>query len=130
MPKNYSPDLCDMIRSMLSQSPARRPSITRLLKTEFIKSHIRLFLDESKRRKSSVKSRRQGSDSDHASPSEGEPPQLSRDVRKDLKGSGAVGMEVGSVVRRGSSVSSSTDSNSSSSEQVDVFQGIWLPSVC
>jgi serine/threonine protein kinase len=117
MPKNYSPELCDMIRSMLSQAPARRPSITRLLKTEFIKSHIRLFLEESKRKKSS-KSRRRGSDSDHAAISrERESPQLPRDMGKEEQSSIAVNIEAENLMRRGSSVRSSTDSNSSCNEQ-------------
>lgn len=50
MPTTYSDDLCDIIRSMLSQDPDKRPSVARLLRHSFIKKQIALFLEGTKNR--------------------------------------------------------------------------------
>ena len=50
MPKIYSDDLCDIIRSMLGQDPEKRPSVARLLRHSFIKKQIALFLEGTKNR--------------------------------------------------------------------------------
>ncbi|CAB4021192.1 serine threonine- kinase Nek4-like [Paramuricea clavata] len=50
MPKIYSYDLCDIIRSMLGQDPEKRPSVARLLRHSFIKKQIALFLEGTKNR--------------------------------------------------------------------------------
>ena len=50
MPKIYSDDLCDIIRSMLAQDPEKRPSVARLLRHSFIKKQIALFLEGTKNR--------------------------------------------------------------------------------
>lgn len=114
MPRNYSADLCDMIKSMLSQSPARRPSITRLLKTDFIKSHIRLFLEERRGKKSSAKCRTSASDSDCSSSSRTDSPQPSLPVSQDRgKVGGLLGESLGPDVP-GNPIRSSSDSNASS----------------
>ncbi|XP_028401929.1 serine/threonine-protein kinase Nek4-like isoform X2 [Dendronephthya gigantea] len=58
MPKIYSDDLCDIIRSMLGQDPDKRPSVARLLRHSFIKKQIALFLEGTKnRQKKNLKSK-------------------------------------------------------------------------
>ena len=50
MPKVYSDELCDIIKSMLAQDPEKRPSVSRLLRHSFIKKQIALFLEGTKNR--------------------------------------------------------------------------------
>lgn len=51
MPEEYAEELCELIKSMLHQNPEKRPSVNRILRNSFIKKHIKLFLDESSRRR-------------------------------------------------------------------------------
>ncbi|KAG8430683.1 hypothetical protein GDO86_020142, partial [Hymenochirus boettgeri] len=48
MTKNYSEDLGELIRKMLSQQPEKRPSVKQILRKPFIKHHIALFLQATK----------------------------------------------------------------------------------
>ncbi|XP_078518041.1 serine/threonine-protein kinase Nek4 isoform X2 [Lissotriton helveticus] len=50
MPKNYSPQLGELIGTMLSKDPNDRPDAKDILKRPYIKHHISLFLDNIKRR--------------------------------------------------------------------------------
>ena len=50
MPKQYSDDLCKIIRTMLEQEPEKRPSVSRLLRDPYIKQQIALFLEGTKSR--------------------------------------------------------------------------------
>ncbi|XP_066284040.1 serine/threonine-protein kinase Nek4-like [Branchiostoma lanceolatum] len=49
MPKKYSTDLCDLIKLMLAQDPEKRPSSKRVLRNPYIKTHIALFLEGTRR---------------------------------------------------------------------------------
>ena len=50
MPKHYSEELLEIIRSMLKYEPSSRPSASRILRHAFIKKHIALFLEGTKNR--------------------------------------------------------------------------------
>lgn len=50
MPTEYSPELLDVLRAMLSQKPEKRPSARRVLCNPFIRKHIVLFLESTKDR--------------------------------------------------------------------------------
>lgn len=50
LPSNYSPDLCSIVHSMLEQDPQKRPSAQRLLRHNYIKKQIALFLEGTKNR--------------------------------------------------------------------------------
>ena len=50
MPKQYSEDLSIIIKSMLENNPADRPSASKILRHPFIKKHIALFLAGTKSR--------------------------------------------------------------------------------
>ncbi|XP_069062164.1 serine/threonine-protein kinase Nek4 isoform X1 [Pleurodeles waltl] len=50
MPKNYSPQLGELIGAMLSKDPSDRPHAKDILKRPYIKHHISLFLDNIKKR--------------------------------------------------------------------------------
>ncbi|XP_069499267.1 serine/threonine-protein kinase Nek4 [Ambystoma mexicanum] len=50
MPKNYSPQLGELIGTMLSKDPVHRPDAKDILKRPYIKQHISLFLDNIKKR--------------------------------------------------------------------------------
>ncbi|XP_001641753.3 serine/threonine-protein kinase Nek4 [Nematostella vectensis] len=50
LPKQYSTDLCSIIKSMLDQDPDKRPSASRLLRHPYIKKQIALFLEGTKNR--------------------------------------------------------------------------------
>lgn len=50
MPKHYSEELLEIIRSMLSYEPSTRPSASRILRHVFIKKHIAIFLEGTKNR--------------------------------------------------------------------------------
>ncbi|XP_060060502.1 serine/threonine-protein kinase Nek4 isoform X1 [Erinaceus europaeus] len=48
MPKDYSPELAELIRSMLSKRPEERPSVRSILRQPYIKRQISLFLEATK----------------------------------------------------------------------------------
>ncbi|XP_071961360.1 ubiquitin carboxyl-terminal hydrolase BAP1-like [Antedon mediterranea] len=51
MPKQYSCELIDLIKSMLHQTPDKRPTVARILRNQFIKKHIALFLESTRARR-------------------------------------------------------------------------------
>ncbi|XP_057410039.1 serine/threonine-protein kinase Nek4 isoform X4 [Balaenoptera acutorostrata] len=48
MPKDYSPELAEIIRTMLSKRPEERPSVRSILRQPYIKRQISLFLEAMK----------------------------------------------------------------------------------
>ncbi|XP_035750586.1 serine/threonine-protein kinase Nek4 isoform X3 [Egretta garzetta] len=48
MPKDYSPQLVEIIRTMLSKKPEDRPSVKSILRQPYIKHQISLFLEATK----------------------------------------------------------------------------------
>ncbi|KAM5315426.1 serine/threonine-protein kinase Nek4 isoform 3-T3 [Glossophaga mutica] len=48
MPKEYSPELAELIRTMLSKRPEERPSVRSILRQPYIKHQISLFLEATK----------------------------------------------------------------------------------
>ncbi|XP_062057052.1 serine/threonine-protein kinase Nek4 isoform X9 [Lepus europaeus] len=48
MPKDYSPELAELIRTMLSKRPDERPSVRSILRQPYIKRQISLFLEATK----------------------------------------------------------------------------------
>ncbi|NXS80117.1 NEK4 kinase, partial [Erpornis zantholeuca] len=48
MPKDYSPQLVEIIQTMLSKKPEERPSVKSILRQPFIKQQISLFLEATK----------------------------------------------------------------------------------
>ncbi|XP_066900081.1 serine/threonine-protein kinase Nek4 isoform X12 [Kogia breviceps] len=48
MPKDYSPELAEIIRTMLSKRPEERPSVRSILRQPYIKRQISLFLETTK----------------------------------------------------------------------------------
>ncbi|XP_048211821.1 serine/threonine-protein kinase Nek4 isoform X2 [Perognathus longimembris pacificus] len=48
MPKIYSPELAELIRTMLSRRPEERPSVRSILRQPYIKHQISLFLEATK----------------------------------------------------------------------------------
>ncbi|XP_020924604.1 serine/threonine-protein kinase Nek4 isoform X8 [Sus scrofa] len=48
MPKDYSPELAELIRTMLSKRPEERPSVRSILRQPYIKHQISLFLEATK----------------------------------------------------------------------------------
>ncbi|XP_028942460.1 serine/threonine-protein kinase Nek4 [Antrostomus carolinensis] len=48
MPKDYSSQLVEIIRTMLSKKPEERPSVKRILRQPYIKHQISLFLEATK----------------------------------------------------------------------------------
>ncbi|XP_040263649.1 serine/threonine-protein kinase Nek4 [Bufo bufo] len=65
MPKDYSNELRDLIGTMLSRQPEKRPTVRQILRKQFIKQHISLFLQKSKQKQ--VKRRKKVEDSRHNS---------------------------------------------------------------
>ncbi|XP_048082555.1 serine/threonine-protein kinase Nek4 isoform X2 [Ursus arctos] len=57
MPKEYSPELAELIRTMLSKRPEERPSVRSILRQPYIKHQISLFLEATKAKtsKSNIK---------------------------------------------------------------------------
>lgn len=53
MPKHYTSELQEIIKSMLNYSPNLRPSASRILRHPFIKKHIAIFLEGTKNRRKS-----------------------------------------------------------------------------
>ncbi|XP_072505926.1 serine/threonine-protein kinase Nek4 isoform X4 [Notamacropus eugenii] len=52
MPKDYSPQLAELIRTMLCKKPEERPSVRSILRQPYIRRHISLFLEVTKARTS------------------------------------------------------------------------------
>ncbi|NWI08747.1 NEK4 kinase, partial [Crypturellus soui] len=48
MPKDYSPQLVEIIRTMLSKKPEERPSVKSILRQPYIKQQISMFLEATK----------------------------------------------------------------------------------
>ncbi|XP_006169368.1 serine/threonine-protein kinase Nek4 isoform X2 [Tupaia chinensis] len=48
MPRDYSPELADLIRTMLNKRPEERPSVRSILRQPYIKRQISLFLEATK----------------------------------------------------------------------------------
>ncbi|XP_016065710.1 PREDICTED: serine/threonine-protein kinase Nek4 [Miniopterus natalensis] len=48
MPKDYSPELAELIRTMLSKRPEERPSVKSILRQPYIKRQISFFLEATK----------------------------------------------------------------------------------
>ncbi|NWT89582.1 NEK4 kinase, partial [Lanius ludovicianus] len=48
MPKDYSPQLVEIIQTMLSKKPEERPSVKNILRQPYIKQQISLFLEATK----------------------------------------------------------------------------------
>nr|KAF6335542.1 NIMA related kinase 4 [Pipistrellus kuhlii] len=48
MPKDYSPELAELIRTMLSKRPEERPSVRSILRQPYIKRQIYFFLEATK----------------------------------------------------------------------------------
>ncbi|XP_023583070.1 serine/threonine-protein kinase Nek4 [Trichechus manatus latirostris] len=48
VPKDYSPELAELIRTMLSKRPEERPSVRSILRQPYIKHQISLFLEATK----------------------------------------------------------------------------------
>ncbi|XP_064451335.1 serine/threonine-protein kinase Nek4 isoform X3 [Mirounga angustirostris] len=57
MPKDYSPELAELIRTMLSKRPEERPTVRSILRQPYIKRQIALFLEATKAKtsKSNIK---------------------------------------------------------------------------
>lgn len=57
MPKDYSPELAELIRTMLSKRPEERPSVRSILRQPYIKRQIYFFLEATKAKtsKSNIK---------------------------------------------------------------------------
>ncbi|XP_056380151.1 serine/threonine-protein kinase Nek4 isoform X2 [Hyla sarda] len=66
MPRDYSNDLKDLIGTMLSRQPEKRPTVKQILRKPFIKQHIALFLQNTKFQKH-VKRRKKTIDSSRSS---------------------------------------------------------------
>ena len=50
MPAAYSSDLLTLMRSMLHQDPEKRPSVNRILRDQYIKKNIAIFLEDTKKK--------------------------------------------------------------------------------
>lgn len=57
MPKQYSPELIQIIKNMLHQEPEKRPSVNRILRDPYIKKNISIFLEETKKSRPSSANR-------------------------------------------------------------------------
>ncbi|CAH1783143.1 unnamed protein product [Owenia fusiformis] len=49
MPKQYSPELLNLIKIMLDQNPSKRPSVNKILRDPYIKKNIAIFLEGTKK---------------------------------------------------------------------------------
>ena len=45
LPQQFSSDLSDIVKSMLLREARKRPSVHQLLRKEYIRTHIKLFLE-------------------------------------------------------------------------------------
>uniref|UniRef100_A0A2K6ULR6 non-specific serine/threonine protein kinase n=1 Tax=Saimiri boliviensis boliviensis TaxID=39432 RepID=A0A2K6ULR6_SAIBB len=58
MPRDYSPELAELIRTMLSKRPEERPSVRSILRQPYIKRQISSFLEATKTTSSTILTRR------------------------------------------------------------------------
>ncbi|XP_023955744.1 serine/threonine-protein kinase Nek4 isoform X2 [Chrysemys picta bellii] len=68
MPKDYSPQLAELIRTMLSKKPEERPNVKSILRQPYIKRQISLFLEATKASAASVISVKTGSNNGNITP--------------------------------------------------------------
>ncbi|XP_032314217.1 serine/threonine-protein kinase Nek4 isoform X1 [Camelus ferus] len=68
MPKDYSPELAELIRTMLSKRPEERPSVRSILRQPYIKRQISLFLEATKAKTSKNNIKNGGSKSKPVTP--------------------------------------------------------------
>ncbi|KAM3915087.1 serine/threonine-protein kinase Nek4 [Leptodactylus fuscus] len=101
MPKDYSNELKDLIGTMLSRQPEKRPTPRQILRKPYIKQHIALFLQNSKLKQ--VKRRKKTVDSSHSSASkdgelnERDPAAGDRKKHKVIKGRSPVKSKAASI---------------------------------
>ena len=50
MPRIYSQELVTLIKAMLNQYPEKRPSVNRILRDQYIKKNIAIFLEGTRRK--------------------------------------------------------------------------------
>ena len=51
LPGQFTTELSDIVKSMLSRNATCRPSVHQLLRMEYIRTHIKLFLDRASNKK-------------------------------------------------------------------------------
>lgn len=51
LPQPFSSELSDVVKSMLSREATKRPSVHQLLRKEYVRTHIKMFLDRAADRK-------------------------------------------------------------------------------
>ncbi|XP_061864455.1 serine/threonine-protein kinase Nek4 isoform X3 [Colius striatus] len=66
MPKDYSPQLVEIVRTMLSKKPEERPSMKTILRHPYIKHQISSFLEALKAKEAKSHKRKVNSKSNHA----------------------------------------------------------------
>ncbi|XP_069823229.1 serine/threonine-protein kinase Nek4 isoform X1 [Dendropsophus ebraccatus] len=84
MPRDYSNELKDLIGTMLSRQPERRPTARQILRKPFIKQHIAMFLQNTKLKQ--VKRRKKSVDSSHTSVSKDGDLQVQRPQAESASG--------------------------------------------
>ncbi|XP_072203622.1 serine/threonine-protein kinase Nek4 isoform X2 [Excalfactoria chinensis] len=67
MPKDYSPQLVEIIQTMLSKKPEQRPSVKSILRQPYIKHQIALFLEATKMKAAKSQKKMVGSKLEDAS---------------------------------------------------------------
>lgn len=51
LPSQFSPDLTAIVHKMLARDARQRPSVHQLLRMEYVRKHIKMFLDRANNRK-------------------------------------------------------------------------------
>lgn len=54
LPQQFSSELSDIVKSMLSREASKRPSVHQLLRNQYVRTHIKLFLDRASDRRKCV----------------------------------------------------------------------------
>ncbi|XP_024051454.2 serine/threonine-protein kinase Nek4 isoform X3 [Terrapene carolina triunguis] len=85
MPKDYSPQLSELIRTMLSKKPEERPNVKSILRQPYIKRQISLFLAATKASAASVISVKTGSNNGNITPKKHPSEQARRDRANEEK---------------------------------------------
>ncbi|XP_053890852.1 serine/threonine-protein kinase Nek4 isoform X3 [Malaclemys terrapin pileata] len=85
MPKDYSPQLAELIRTMLSKKPEERPNVKSILRQPYIKRQISLFLEATKASAASVISVKTGSNNGNITPKKHPSEQARRDRANEEK---------------------------------------------
>ncbi|XP_072277140.1 serine/threonine-protein kinase Nek4 [Pyxicephalus adspersus] len=85
MPRDYSSDLGDLIGTMLSRQPEKRPTVRQILRKPYIKEHIALFLQHSKLKQGRRKKKVVDSSSVPKNPEQEVQPQPAPDHAKEHK---------------------------------------------